>query len=401
VEGRSVSRRAGAGGSSPRAKAAITRQTHRVGVRKIGVEEEFLLVDARGTPQPLGEVVVAVARELEAEADGGGDLADGGGIEHELQLEQAEIATPPTADVGELASFVLDRRTTLAAAARERGSGLAALGTSPMPASPTPTPDARYLRMMREYGATAQEQLTCGCHVHVDIASRAEGVAVVNGIGPWLPVLAAMGANSPFWQGEDTGYASYRRMVWARWPGSGPTQAFADEAAYDAAVTAMVASGVLLDDAMVYFDARLSARYPTVEVRVADVQPETADTVLLAALVRALVDTAASPSSQGFAPPRLELLQGASWRAARSGLAGDLVDVLRAAAVPALELVERLVDHVRPALRSNGDLDAVESSLQRLVSRGTGAELQRASHRRRGRLSDVVADAVNRTVSPA
>jgi carboxylate-amine ligase len=371
-----------------------------VGVRKIGVEEEFLLVDARGTPRPVGEVVVAVARENERDGEGGPGDELAAGIEHELQLEQAETGTPPTTDLGELGAFLLERRVVLAEAARERGSGPAALGTSPLPVSPTPTPDERYLRMMHEYGATAHEQLTCGCHVHVDIASRAEGVAVINGIGPWLPVVVALSVNSPFWQGEDTGYAGYRRMVWNRWPGSGPSQPFADEAEYDDAVAAMVRSGILMDDAMVYFDARLSARYPTVEVRVADVQPEAADTVLIAALVRALVDTAATAPPGGFARPRLELLRGAGWRAARSGLSGNLVDVLRGTAVPAAEMVARLVDHVRPALRANGDLDVVESSLQRLMSRGTGADLQRASHRRRGLLSDVVADAVRRTVSP-
>lgn len=365
-------------------------------MRMIGVEEEFLLVDRRGRPLPLADPVVAVAREHDRPAGGGaGADDDPGGIEHELQLEQAELGTPPTADAAELLELVTDRRRVLAGAARERGGGLAALGTSPLPVTPTPTPDERYLTMMREYGVTAQEQLTCGCHVHVDIASRAEGVAVLAGIGPWLPVVAALGVNSPYWQGEDTGYASYRRMVWNRWPAAGSTQPFADDAEYDDAVTALVRSGVLLDDAMVYFDARLSAKYPTVEVRVVDVQPEAADTVLVAALTRALVDTAAAAPQGVF--PRLELLRGASWRAARSGLSGDLVDVARGTAVPALDMVQRLVDHVRPALRSNGDLAGVEASLARLVARGTGADLQRASHRRRGRLADVVTDAVGRT----
>jgi carboxylate-amine ligase len=369
-------------------------------MRTIGVEEEFLLVDLRGRPRPLADPVVAFAREHEppAPASGKGAVDDVlGSIEHELQLEQAETGTPPTADAGELLELVAERRRVLADAARERGALLAALATSPLPVTPTPTPGERYLTMMREYGITALEQLTCGCHVHVDIASRAEGVAVLAGIGPWLPVVAALAVNSPFWQGEDTGYASYRGMVQDRWPGAGPTQAFADEAEYDAAVAALVRSGVLLDEGMVYFEARLSAKYPTVEVRVADVQPEAADTVLVATLVRALVDTAAAPPPGGFPQPRLELLRGASWRAARSGLSGDLVDVVRGTAVPALELVQRLVDHVRPALRSNGDLAGVEASLARLVARGTGADLQRASYRRRGRLPDVVTDAVART----
>jgi glutamate---cysteine ligase / carboxylate-amine ligase len=375
-----------------------------VGVRAIGIEEEFLLVDARGAPRPLAEAVLAVAwahaRDEGAPGDGEAAGEDLGGMEHELQLEQAETATPPLTDHDELLAAVGDRRAVLAGAARERGAALAALGTSPLRVSPTPTPDARYSAMMREYGVTAHEMLTCGCHVHVDIASRAEGVAVLNGIAPWLSVVAALGSNSPFWQGEDTGYAGYRRQVMTRWPCSGPSQLFADEAEYDDAVETLVRSGILLDDAMVYFDARLSARYPTVEVRIADVQPEAADTVLLAALVRALVDTASAAPPDELRRPRMELLRGAGWRASRSGLSGDLVDVVRGTAVPALDLVARLLDHVRPALRANGDLAAVEESLARLIARGTGADLQRASRRRRGLLTDVVADAVARTAPP-
>ena len=151
---------------------------------------------------------------------------------------------------------------------------------------------------------------------------------------------------------------------------------------------------------MVYFDARLSARYPTVEVRIADVQPEAADTVLLAALVRALVDTAAAAPPGELRRPRMELLRGAGWRASRSGLSGDLVDVVRGTAVPALDLVARLVDHVRPALRANGDLAARRgvAGAAGLPRHGRGPAA--CVPPRRGLLADVVADAVTRTSPP-
>jgi glutamate---cysteine ligase / carboxylate-amine ligase len=362
-------------------------------VRTVGIEEEFLLVDAAGVPRPMSEYLLA-----EPTGDPGRPDPTGAGLERELQQEQAETGTRPRLDLAELSADLIGRRQALARSAREHGVRIAALGTSPLPVDPTPTVKPRYLRMMDEYGATAQEQLTCGCHVHVGITDRAQGTAVISAIRPWLSVLLALSANSPFWQGSDTGYASYRRMVWDRWPGSGPTAAFAGPQEYDETVAALLHSGVLLDDGMVYFDARLSARYPTVELRVADVCPEPDDAVLLAALGRGLVESAAGDRPDRWPDARIELLRGAAWRAARSGLESDLVDPVEGTAVPAQQRVQHLVDRVEPALRRNGDLDRVESSLHRLLARGTGADRQRAALARRGRLADVVADIAAITV---
>jgi carboxylate-amine ligase len=366
-------------------------------VRTVGVEEEFLLVDATGTPRPRSERLLAQARAERGGPANNGSRPDdaevtGAGLEHELQQEQAETGTRPRADLGELRADLLGRRLALSRAARAHGVRIAALATSPLPVDPTPTEHPRYLRMMDEYGATAREQLTCGCHVHVEVSDRSQRVAAITAIRPWLSVLLGLSVNSPFWQGTDTGYASYRRMVWDRWPGAGPTAAFTDPGQYEQTVAALLRSGVLLDDGMVYFDARLSARYPTVEIRVADVCPEPEDTIVLAALSRALVDSAADGDPDRWPDSRVELLRGAAWRAARSGLDGDLVDAVTGTAVPAPRRVQHLVDHVEPALRRHGDLDLVESSLQRLLDRGTGAARQRAALARRGQLADVVAE---------
>ena len=111
---------------------------------------------------------------------------------------------------------------------------------------------------------------------------------MIDRIAAWLPLLLALSSNSPFWQGHDTGYASFRTVIWGLWPTAGPSGPFGDAAGYDAAVADLVRSGAALDVGMVYFDARLSASYPTVEIRVADVCTDVRDAVLLAALSRAL-----------------------------------------------------------------------------------------------------------------
>jgi carboxylate-amine ligase len=166
-----------------------------------------------------------------------------------------------------------------------------------------------------------------------------------------------------------------------------------------AAVKAMVDSGTILDEGMVYFDVRLSPQHPTLEVRIADVCLLPDDAVLLAALVRALVDTSADEWRAGgpLTPLRVELLRLAAWRASRSGLDGDLLDSTGRPA-SSEEVVWELIRHVRPALQESGELDVVEDLVTTLLQRGNGANAQQEVYRRTGCIPDVVNYAVQRTV---
>jgi len=177
-----------------------------------------------------------------------------------------------------------------------------ALATSPVPTQPHVAESERYQRMMRTFGSTAAEQLTCGCHVHVTVGSDDEGVAALDRIRPWLAPLLALSANSPFWDGRDSGYGSYRSQVWGRWPSAGPTELFGTAKRYREVAEALLATDTVLDEGMLYFDARLSRRHPTLEIRVADVCREPDDAVLIAGLTRALVDTAVAEARR--ASPR-------------------------------------------------------------------------------------------------
>ena len=206
-------------------------------------------------------------------------------------------------DLAEVEQELKGWRHTVSVAAREAGAGSAALGTSPFPGDGLITPKPRYLRMEEQFGPTVQEVLTCGSHVHVGVASPEEGIGAIDRIRGWLPVVLALSANSPFSDGRDTGYASYRSQLWVRWPSAGPTDLFGSPDAYEDLVRSMVDSGVLLDDGMVYFDARLSHRYPTVEIRVADVCGDLDDTTVVAGVCRALVETAARSAAEGESSP--------------------------------------------------------------------------------------------------
>ncbi|MBO1330383.1 glutamate--cysteine ligase [Streptomyces sp. VRA16 Mangrove soil] len=368
-------------------------------MRSVGVEEELLLVDREsGEPQALSGAVLAMA-DRDDEGEGAAGDTTTGSFEAELHREQLEFNTRPHRSTAELSEEIVRRRTAAAEHADRVGAAAVALATSPLPVNPTVGTGPRYRWLTDEYGITTQEQLTCGCHVHVSVDSDEEGVAVLNRIRPWLSVLTALSANSPFWQGKDSGYSSYRSRVWGRWPSAGPVELFADAADYHEQIRAMVASGVLRDPGMVYFDARLSADHPTVEVRVADVCLEPSTTVLHAMLVRGLVETAARAWRAGEpAPPHpVTLLRLATWRAGRSGLDGELVSPLDMRPVPAAQAARSLLEHVRPALDDAGDFDEARERLTRLLREGNGAVVQRAVMRRTGSLRDVVADCVRRT----
>jgi carboxylate-amine ligase len=370
----------------------------------VGVEEELLVVDTGGRPVPLGPAALEVAaRRGEGEtaeqhdSDGEPDEESAAHLMPELKAQQIELGTPVCATLAEVGTELRFWRSRAAAAAATVGAHVAALATSPVAVEPIATEGERYQRMLDAFALTAREMLTCGCHVHVSVEDDEEGVAVLNRIRVWLPVLTALTANSPFWQGTDTGYASYRSHAWQRWPSAGPTEVFPDAAAYHRLIDEVLATDTVLDDGMVYFDARLSATWPTVEVRTADVVLRVEDAVTLAGLVRGLVETAARQAGAGTPPPAVpaQLIRLAAWRAGRSGVTGDLLHPCTGRPAPAAEVVNALLDHVRPALADSGDERRVADGVAAILRRGTGADLQRRIHRAAdGDLGAVVRTAV-------
>jgi carboxylate-amine ligase len=230
------------------------------------------------------------------------------------------------------------------------------------------------------------------------VESPEEGVAVMDRIRDKLAVLIALSANSPYWNGAETGFESYRTQAWNRWPGSGPTMIFGSLPVYRRLVTRLVESNVLMDEGMIYFDARLARLHPTVEVRVADVCLRAEDAALIAVLVRALVESASREWNDGVEPtpvPTL-LLRMAAWQASNCGLRGQLLDFGTFTPAPAADVVRALVDFVAPVLEEQGELDLARAGVERILAEGTGSQLQREPFRAGG-LAAVVERAVEVT----
>ncbi|MEO6205403.1 MAG: glutamate--cysteine ligase [Mycobacteriales bacterium] len=359
----------------------------------LGVEEEYHLVDAEtGELADMPEVVDAAISLLGDEA------------QSEISTSQLEIATPVCRSLDEVRQHLSRIRHVADEAARQEGCRILASGTHPSATwrEQRLTVGDRYRSLADRWGLLALQQLITGCHVHVSVASPELAIRVMDQLRGDLPVLLALTGSSPYWEGDDTGYASYRTQWFARWPVTGMPDAFGDKRTYDALVADLVETQMIDDASHLYWDARPSTKFPTVEVRVADTCPSLDDVVLHAALARSLVRVAAvkAEREEGGTPVRSEVVKAARWRAARFGLEDRLLDIDNHVLRPAGEVVEALLHKLRPDLEDLGDWDEVRALTDQVLARGASSTRQRAVARAAdGDLSAVTAALVEETLA--
>ena len=358
-----------------------------------GVEEEFHLVDPVTyalTPSP-GLIFAALRGEV------------GERIHPEISMSQLETATGICTTLAEVRAELVATRAQASAAATGAGVALLVASTHPFAnwRQQALTPAPRYEAMVERWAHLVLQNDICGCHVHVGVPDLDTAVAVMDRVRPYLPLLLAMTGSSPFHDGVDTGYDSYRTLWWSRWPMAGPPEHLGNAAGFRAVVEGLVASGLVADTSHLYWDVRPSYHLPTLEFRLADVCTDVDDAVLLATLSRALVTTTAREHHGGTAPPeepwRADLHRAAHWRAARDGVAGELVHPRTGRLASAGEVAGALVDRVAGALEESGDRDLVEALLPRLLEHGGGAGRQRAVAEDSDDLTPVLADLAGRT----
>lgn len=347
----------------------------------LGVEEEFLLVDADGRLSRQGP---DVADSTEA---------PDGELQQELNRCQVESATGICGTAEELVAQLGKLREQLAATAAGRGLRLIPSGTSLLAeeGSPEITPNPRYHKAAAEFGATAHLGTTCGCHVHVAIPDRETGVRLSNHLRPWLPLLLTLTANSPFDDGRDTGYCSWRHQQWSRWPSAGPPPAFDSLDHYETTIATMLRSGAMMDRAMLYWDVRLSDNQPTLEFRVSDVAGRVEEAALLAIVIRGLAQVTLDRLGEPAPALPSEILRANLWRAARDGPSGRTLHPVTQQLSPVDEQWTDLVELISPALRNEpGDEDFVQHGFAALRETGGGAHRQRQAFGRRESLHDVL-----------
>ncbi|RXZ46600.1 YbdK family carboxylate-amine ligase [Agromyces fucosus] len=342
---------------------------------RFGVEEEFMLVD------PHRLVPVSLAGEIRDRLSVREELAPQ--IGGEFLAAQLEYATTIQTGVAAAGTELLAFRTALGDAARELAVIPLAGGTPfDVDGAAAIVPTERYQHIASEFGEMLVDHQVNGLHVHVEVVDPDARVRALNGTRDWLPFLLAITGDSPFWHGRDTGFESWRNVILRRMPTAGCPPVFDDAADYRRRTQLLVDMGALIDLGSIAWAARLSERFPTVEVRVFDAQLSVDDSVMAAALTRAIVDTSAQGAAGSCAPA--ELVDAALWEAGRRGADARLPDPLSGTMSTVWALADGLVEWIRPSLEASGDLELVIDGLERIRLEGTGAARQRERHRDSG-----------------
>ena len=334
----------------------------------IGIEEEYLLVDpVTGGLRAMPE---AMLTDLHA--------ALGDRISREFLSCQVEVGTGVCATVDEARADLAHLRATVRQIAGAHGLAPIAASCHPWAdwADQDRTDKPRYAKLDDDLGAIARRMLIGGMHVHVGIADRDTRIAVMNRLTPWLPVLLALSASSPFWQGQDTGLASWRVSVFDGMPRTGLPPRFRDWDDYTAATGALVDLGVMEDTSKIWWDLRPSHAFPTLEVRLCDVSPRIDDTLTLAAIVQGLVRMIARGLAEKVDLPDPLLVRENRWRAQRHGVAAGLIAGRPPAIVPMARIVDDLLTQILPDTDVLGGTSWAARA-RNIVAQGSSAAGQR------------------------
>lgn len=351
----------------------------------VGVEEEYQVIHPQTRHLSTRSLhILPIAQTT---------LGDGI-VQPEFRQSQLEIATPICQSLRELRAQLYHLRREVIATAAQDGTQIAAAGTHPFShwQDQLITPKPQYQTLVQRYQRLMQELVTFGCHVHIGVSDREMAIQVMNRARIWLAPLLALSASSPFWLGTDTGYASYRTVLISRLPMAGAPLLFNSYTEYNAVVRSLMTTNTIQDASQICWDIRLSEHYPTIEFRIADMCMTIDESVMIAGLIRGLVRTCYEQVCLHipFKVVRPELLRAAHWYAARSGLDGDLIDVEREICIPARQLIEKLLDFVRPALDAFGEWNDVRERVYQTLQSGTGATRQRQVYQETGSLQEVV-----------
>lgn len=337
----------------------------------LGIEEEYLLVDAR--TGALADAPDALMQACKAE------LHDQ--VSPEFLRCQIEVGTPVAKDIASARRDLARLRASIARHAEECGMAPISVACHPWAdwRKQDHTDKDRYNRLSQEMGAVARRMLICGMHVHVSIPDPALRIDLMNQLSYFLPHLLALSGSSPFWQGEDTGLASYRTVVFGGYPRTGLPPIYASWPEYQRSVEVLTDLGLIEDSSKIWWDLRPSHKFPTLETRVCDAAPRLDDTITLAALIQATLRMLWRLSRQNIRWREYDafLLGENRWRAARYGLAEGLIDFGARAIQPHAQLAEDWLALIA------ADADALDSQpavagLRDMVSRGGAAAEQRA-----------------------
>jgi carboxylate-amine ligase len=353
----------------------------------LGIEEELMILDGDG----LG--LTQAMEELLGDAESGE-------VKPELHESVLEIATEPCANLTEAAGSLRSLRTQVRERARAKGLAIASAGAHPFSKweDQRISGRERYRELVADLRWVARQELIFGLHTHVGISDPDTAIHVANGMRVHVPILLALSGNSPFFRGEDTGFASARTPVFRQFPRVGIPPLYRGWEDFERRIGFMEEAGVIKDHTWLWYDVRIHPGFGTVEIRACDAQTRVEHTLALTALTQAMVRELAEHHRSGAElqdyPP--EMLDENKWLAARHGLDGELVDLPGTDRLPARALAERLLDRLREHAQDLGAEDALDG-IRDILDNGTGAARQRKVYEANSDFHELVRDLVDAT----
>lgn len=338
----------------------------------IGIEEEYLVVD-RETRDLVRAPDPAFLKACEDRL--------GERVTPEYLQCQIEVGSRPHATVAEARADLAALRAAVAEVCDGFGYAPIAASTHPFAKwrEQTHTRKPRYDELRSDLGATVRRLLICGCHMHICVEDEDLRIDLMNQAVYFLPHLLALSCSSPFWDGEDTGLASYRLTVFDALPRTGLPDVMSSYGEYDRLVRHLVAAGCIGDATKIWWDIRPSAKFPTVEQRITDVCALLDDVACIAALYQSLFAYLfrLRARNQRWRIYPATLIRENRWRAQRYGVSGEMVDHGRAEMAPFASLVEELIEMLGEDAEALGCHRELLHA-RRIADRGTSATRQRA-----------------------
>lgn len=337
-----------------------------------GIEEEYFLADAETRDTPQGDLAAFHAQAKESLPETG----------RELVAAQIEVCTPPLTVMDEARANLGGQRARLAEIARNHGLMLLSCGTQPLARrrSQTASDGERYQDILSDLGMAARRALISGMHVHVEVPDPDARIDLMNRLLPFQPMLLALSASSPFWQGEATGMQAYRLCIFGEMPRTGFPEIFADAAAHDRLVSIMTRAGAIADASYLWWSLRPSIKFPTLELRIADACTQLDDSLCLAGLFRCLVRLCVRRPdlNAGLDGVSRALASENLWRAQRDGVRAELIDEARGNAVPFAQALDSVLDLIAEDAQVLGcERDVARA--RAIVAEGTSADRQIAA----------------------
>lgn len=350
----------------------------------LGIEEEYQTVDPESR-----DLRSHVATEMLAR----GKLRLEERVKAELHQSVIEVGTRICRNIKEAQEDLFDLRRNMVRLAEEHGLMLVAGATHPFAdwRMQEIYPDPRYAQVVEDLQLVARANLIFGLHVHVGIEDKEAAIRVMNSLRYFLPHILALSTNSPFWQGMETGYKSYRAKVFENFPRTNLPDSFASYSEFENYVDLLIKTNCIDNAKKIWWDIRPHPFFDTIEVRICDIPLRAQETIAIAALIQATACKLWKLHSRNvdYRAYSRALLMENKFRAVRYGLDGMMIDFGKQAELPARDLILEYLDFVDDTV---DELDSREEIgyIHYMLEQGSGADRQLRVFRETGSMRDVV-----------